>query len=173
MRDGAGGKPVEVERVETNTAADVDDRVGEAVLEFDVCNLCDRRGVDGSSTVSVRESRVREGGNTGGFPGLGGWAGVGPVSAVRYAAVLLSSPGTDDFVSPSLKGDKADLVGDSILRLFVGVSGKSAWSNEDSENATVRFCDVALDIISSRSLSLPFIADLMGDFDFCGERPGN
>lgn len=117
-----------MEGVET-TVADADDRIGEATFEFEVFNLCDRRGVDGGSAASVRELRVRDGDNTGRFPGLEGRVGVGPVSAIRNAAVPASSPATDDVVSPRLKGNEVGLVGDSILRLFVGVSGISPCSS--------------------------------------------
>lgn len=156
-------------------AADVGDRVGEALSKFDACSLFDRRGVDGGSAASVRVLRVRGEGNAGGSLGLEGCgrASAGPASAVRNAAMPASSWGTDDNVIPCLR---LGLVGDSILRFFVSVSGTSTCSSRSSkdwENTTVRFCDVALDIINSRSRSLPFIADLMGDLDFCGDKLGN
>ncbi|KAI6094072.1 hypothetical protein EDD16DRAFT_1733961, partial [Pisolithus croceorrhizus] len=108
-----GGRHVKVEEVEA-TAADADDRVGEGTFEFEVCNLRDRRGVDGGPVASVRELRVRDGDNTGRFPGLEGRVGVGPVSAIGSVAVPASSPATDDVVSPPLKGNEVSLVGDSF-----------------------------------------------------------
>lgn len=157
------------------TTADVGDCAGEALSKFDACSPFDCRGVDGGSAASVRVLGVRGEGNARGSLGLEGRDRVsaGPVSAVRNAAGLASSWVTDDNVIPHLR---LGLVGDPILRFFVGVSGTSACSSgssKDWENATVRFCDVALDIINSRSRSLPFIADLMGDLNFCGEKPGN
>lgn len=82
MEGWAGGRCAEGKGV-LATTADVVDRVGEALSECDACSLCDRRGVDGCSAVSVRVPRARGEGNAGGFLGLEGrdWAGVEPASA--------------------------------------------------------------------------------------------
>lgn len=122
-----------MEGVET-TVADADDRIGEATFEFEVCNLYDRRGVDGGSAASVCELRVRDRDNTDRFRGLEGRVGVGPVNAIWNATVPASSPAMDEDVSPPLKGNEVGLVRDSFMRLFVGVSGISPGCSKAEES---------------------------------------